>query len=143
MIELGPKYTRDIVPPWPGMSAQDTIIWIRGILVVTQPGDSLYYNVRIGTQQGPVPGIMQTVMSAWQRANQKRVDVVLQRGDEWTIIEVRHIATSAALGRLIQYRDLWAQDRPTDNVRLLLVTDWIDTDLPPLLLATGIDYLII
>jgi hypothetical protein len=143
VIELGQTFSRDAVPPWPGMSAQDTIIWLRGLHVVTQPGDSLYYNVRIGTLKHVGPGLPPGIVTGWQRVNQKRVDVVRQRGDLWTIIEVRHIATSAALGRLIQYRDLWAQDRPTEKPELLLVTDWMDPDLPQLLGPAGISYLII
>jgi hypothetical protein len=143
MIELGPVFTRDIVAPWPGMSAQDTIVWTRGLQVVTEPGDKLFYNVRIGVQLEVGPGLPPGVASGWQRVNQKRVDVVLQRGESWTIIEVRHIATSAVLGRLIQYRELWLSERPQDDLSLLLVTDWMDRDLPKLLGPSGIAYLVI
>jgi len=143
MIDLGRKYTRDTVSPWPGMSAQDTIIWIRGISIVTQPGDVIYYDVHIGTQRDIGPGIPPEIALMWQRVNQKRIDLVIHRGDIWYIVEVRHVATSAALGRLIQYQKLWHHERPSDDTVLLLVTDWIDPDLPPLLLTNQISYLVI
>lgn len=143
MIELGPKFQRSTVNPWPGMSAQDTIIWIRGKDVVARDDDEIYYNVRIGPERQIDQWVPPNIARQWQGVNSKRIDLVLHRGDRWIIVEVRHVATSAALGRLIQYRELWLTDRPDDDLTLLLVTDWMDPDLPPLLSSAGISYLII
>jgi len=143
VIELGRVYDRMTPRPWPGMSAQDTIIWMRGLHVVTQPGDALYYNVRIGSQNVIADNVPPAIAAGWQRLNAKRVDVVLERDGRWIIIEVRHIGTSAAMGRLIQYRDLWRIDRPDDELELLLVTDWLDPDIPGMLTQLGIAYLVI
>jgi hypothetical protein len=143
MIELGPKFTRAAVNPWPGMSAQDTIIWLRALEVVTQPGDTIYYNVRLGPQRVTSMFVPPEIERQWQQVNAKRIDLVIQRPGQWIIVEVRHIATSAALGRLIQYKKLWLNDWPERVPDLLLVTDWMDPDLPELLGIAGISYLVI
>ena len=70
----------------------------------------------------------------WWRLTMKRIDVVAETKKEWHIIEIRPRATSTAVGRLLQYRDMWTADPPDQRpVRLILTTDTPDPDLPRLL----------
>lgn len=143
MIELGRAFAPVTAPPWPGMSAQDSIIWVRAQEVITQPGDVVHYNVRIGPEREVETHLPLYIRTMWSQINAKRIDLVIYRDGKPHIVEVRHMATSAVLGRLMLYEKLWKTDRPDDDPQLICITDWMDPDLPPMLEGVGIAWMVI
>lgn len=143
MIDLGRAFDPVTAPPWPGMSAQDSIIWVRAQEIITQPDDRIYYNVRIGPARESAEYLPLQIRTMWSQINAKRVDLVIERGDTWIIVEVRHLATSAVLGRLLMYERLWHMDRPEAKLELALITDWLDPDLMPMLSGSNIAWMVI
>lgn len=103
-------------------------------------------NVRVGSG-APVtetPGDLPSLHEGWVKNTQKRIDVVALTKSEVWIIELRHAASANAIGRLLMYRDLWAEDPIwVLPVKLYLVTNWEDQDVRRLAETLGIRYVVV
>lgn len=54
----------------------------------------------------------------------RRIDVLVDAGTKWIIVECRHHASAEAVGRLLLYSDIWDADPPDDRpVELMLLSD--------------------
>ncbi len=92
--------------------------------------EHFYFNVQLG-HGAPAPAETSAALrDMWRRSTVKRADLVADYGDRWELVELRHDATSSAVGRLLQYRMLWQEDPPDQRpLSLTLATDSNDTDL--------------
>jgi hypothetical protein len=127
---LGPAYPPDWQGRPAGMSKEDYAIWTRYQPTARSAFTDLYFNVRLGWGDQPVQEDDAKLRDAWYDLNAKRADVVATTTNGPWIIELRHMANANAIGRLLQYRQLWMRDPPLPGaVVLVLVTDRHDPDL--------------
>jgi len=142
--DLGIQYS----PTWggypPHVSPDDLVIWKKYHTQIYGEAVNLYFDVGLGGPAEIEKGISREMEKAWIRLNQKRADVVIEALDRWVIVELRHYASAAALGRLLMYKDLWKQDPPDERpVELRLVSDGYDKDVASTAMALNIDYIIV
>ena len=134
-------------PAWEGfpphMSKEDFEIFKRGKSLIFKDAINVYYDAGLGGVTD-LPGEMEeSYKKMWTSVTQKRIDVLVETADEWKIVEIRPRATSTAVGRLLQYNDLWKQDPPDGKpARLILMTDFPDPDMNSLLKTVGIELII-
>lgn len=138
---LGPRF----LPTWRGypqhMSQDDYPLWQKYKDQALKDAVAVYYDVGLGGQTEVPQGVTPEMALMWLRNTQKRADVVIEKTDKWEIIELRSQATSAALGRLLVYRDLWRKDPPDSKpVTVLLVTDRFDKDMVETAKAVNVEY---
>jgi len=90
--------------------------------------DRVEYNVRVGH------GIIQDTTSpdfAQQAAlanSQRRIDAMVWRGKDPTIVEVKVRGSLWALGQLLGYRQLWLRDNPNVYPGIIMLCGSIDPD---------------
>lgn len=141
---LGQRYqpTWDGLPPH--MSPEDYDIWKRYRPQILKDAQVIYYDVGLGGQITVPPGTTPEMARMWFRNTQKRIDVLLDYGIGWVIVELRVDASSSAVGRLIFYRDLWQQDPPDKRpIILRLVTNREDREIRGLTQKLDIDYIVV
>jgi len=135
-------------PTWAGspphMSKEDLVLWRKYRLTAIQKAVRLYFDVGLGGQTEVPPGTAPEMALMWLRNTQKRIDVLIEEEKKWVIIELRERAGASAIGRLLQYFDLWKQDPPDDRiVELRLVTDFEDRDARGLAERMGITFVLV
>jgi hypothetical protein len=129
-----------------------------------------YYNLRVSSENKPVPDLPPELQPIARNIRRKRIDVVAWSStepliwpvDPWcildelneqvwdttvrcTIIEVKKLATTTAIGQLVSYPVLFRQTFPMSNiipVRVLLVAERLGTDVEFLCKWLGIPYLL-
>lgn len=128
----------------PHMSDEDFKIWQRYKLSALKDIRSMYFDVGLGGQTEVPPGTPTEYATMWTRNTQKRIDVLLDAGNEWRLIELRAHATGAALGRLLMYKDMFDKEPPDARpVALYLITDQLDNDVKATAEAVGVIYQVI
>jgi hypothetical protein len=123
------------------MSSEDFAIWQRYKLDALKDIEFVYFDVGLGGQTEVPPGTPPQYAVMWTRNTQKRIDVLLDTGSAWRIIELKHNATGAALGRLLMYRDMWMREPPDSRpVEVYLITNRLDPDVRDTAQAIGVNY---
>lgn len=138
---LGTPY----LPSWAGrpphMSPEDYQIWQRWRPSLWGHVGTLYFDVAVGSVAPPSEMYDEKLRAGWVRLNQRRIDVVADRGETAEIIELRFDATPNAVGRLLMYAQLWHEDNPLQiPTTLTLVTNFERPDMRALCRAHSIDY---
>lgn len=129
-VDLGPSFSVAFEGRPPHMSAVDFVLWqrfrrARGVAFLR-----LFFDVGVGEGSPAGVGASESVVRAWRRITQSRIDVVGEVGDSWVLIEIRGAAGPGAIGSLLVYRDLWVADPPDARpVSLWLVTDLFPDNL--------------
>lgn len=122
------------------MAREDFIIWQRLQPTLTLNSKYIYFDVGLGGAKEIPNEYEPSYIFMWQRLNQKRIDVLTDNEDLWQIIELRPRATSTAIGRLLQYKELWLQEPIDDRpIKLILATDLPDPDVLMLAKAVNIE----
>lgn len=105
--------------------------------------DSFEFSVRVG-QGIPAPaGIMPELQAQAKFNYQKRIDLIVWRGNQSTIVDAKERVTAAVIGQLRQYRILLLEDRPDmSDPALLVIGRYSDPDTLRVLSAEGIDVLL-
>ena len=135
-------------PDWngypPHISRDDLELWKRYRSSARKEAIAFYFDVGVGGQTEVPEGTEPELARMWLHHTQKRIDVLIQTILSWVICELRHNATAAAAGRLLQYKNLWGKE-PIDemSVTLRLITDRFDPDLQSLLNEINIEYVIL
>lgn len=89
------------------------------------------------------PGSPEKLAFMHLRNSQKRADVIIEREAEVWLVELRFAAQASAIGRLLMYGRLWAEDPVFDKeVRLFLVTDADDPDVRLTAKDFGVSYVV-
>lgn len=124
------------------MSTEDSILWTKYRTEAIKNAVHIYFDVGLGGQTTVPPGTSPEMARMWLRNTQKRIDVLIEEPTRWVIIELRPRAQASAIGRLLQYFDLWKEDPPnTKTVELRLVTDTTDQDTKKLAEKLGITFI--
>lgn len=141
---LGTPYSRAWEGVPPHMIAEDLTLWNKYRNTAIQKAKNLYFDVGLGGQTEVPPGTSPEMATMWLRNTQKRVDVLVEEENKWVIIELRARAQASAVGRILQYFNLWREDPPDDKiVELRLVTDTEDRDTKNLAERLGITFVVI
>lgn len=126
------------------MSAEDEAIWQRYLPTIANDFDFMYFDVGLGEGASAPESASPEYKRMWKINTQKRADVILETKDAWTIIELRNIATSSAIGRLLLYKTLWNADPPDARpLQLRLITNGFDADVQHLCEVMDIHYQVV
>jgi hypothetical protein len=142
--ELGPAYPADYTGLPTRMSGEDLLIWRRFQPRYQQQWLRLFFDVRLGEGRNNVTTDDDRMRDFWLRNTQKRADVIAETAESLWLIELRNAAQLNAVGRLLGYLQLWAQDPPIAKpVQAYLVTNSRDPDVEQLSRSQGIAYLVL
>jgi len=124
----------------PHMAKEDYAIWQRTRTKLLKNAKDVYFDVGLGGAKNIPDEYEPAYRYMWERLNQKRIDVLVDTGELWKIIELRPRATSTVIGRLLQYKTMWEAE-PIDQrpVYLILGTDIPDPDLISLAVSLKIE----
>lgn len=126
------------------MSAEDFEIWKRWWPKIRAGTVSVWFDVGLGLPAELPQTEDAALMLMWIRNNQRRADVILEREDEVWLVELRMRANPNALGRVLVYMDLLAEDNPfTKPVVPFLVTDREDPDTRRAAEARGVRFVVV
>lgn len=143
-----PTFLGDKYPPLPSrrpphMSEEDYEIWRRWWPRQTSGVVCCYFDVYVGRgADGFLVGDPADAYErGWIRNNQKRIDQIAVFPAGIWIIELRHFATANAVGRLLQYKQLYLEDPVLGSeVALILVSNHQDKELSNLCRSVLISY---
>lgn len=139
MADLGPAYPGDWDGAPAGMLPRDVPTW-KKFARSHGPGFlNWYFNVRVGTVSQVDDPDSAAYVKMWSDINRKRIDALGVRADSIWIVEVSEDPSNSALGQLMLYVALFAEE--TDDPRPLipvLVAQRIDADLARVCAAQGI-----
>ena len=136
------KRTRRV--PFPHMGPADARVWRAALQAGLMPADRYEYDVRLGGKAAGLVPAEHEHAEMWAELLRKRVDVVAWRGDVPWIVEVKPIASFAALGQCLGYRSLWmAERRPGAAPRAACVCAICDADLEPVFGEFGVSVFVL
>jgi hypothetical protein len=114
---------------YPQLSAEDRPIWTRFLDAHADTFDRYAYDVPVGGQDCDQLDASEALKRQWRYCTAKRIDVLAQRGNTFTLIECRYQAGVSAVGALLVYRFLFTEHNPLlPTPNLLLLTDHIAPD---------------
>lgn len=127
---LGTKFSTDWRGKPPHMLTPDIPVWYRFLKEYADHFDALYYDCLLG---GPVMATDESrdpMQRMWRALTSKRADAIAELKNEVWLIEVSAYPGMRALGQLLTYQTLWAQDPKIDKpVKMVLVADQVDPDV--------------
>ena len=116
--------------PFPHMGPHDTRVWNAALRLGLVKFDRLEYDVRLGGKGADLVDKEHIHRAMWDTLLRKRVDVIGWQGKQVWVVEVKPVASFAALGQCIGYRDLWKRERPgVCEPRAMCVCAIADPDL--------------
>jgi hypothetical protein len=125
--------------PFTHMGPADTRVWQAALALGLFPADSYEYDVKLAGAIALVIDGSATEAAMWQTLLKKRVDVVAWRGKVPWIVEVKPVASFAALGQCLGYGFLWEKEKPKlGKPRLSCVCARVDPDLRPCFESFGV-----
>lgn len=126
-----------------GLVEPEASIWTRWRFSLPVGVIRIFANVRVGKGRFAEGSFTENERDMWLKVTQKRIDVFLEFQDKVWIVELRRVASSGAIGRLLMYKQLYEED-PIANkpVTLALVTDARDEDVQAIAFTLGIKYII-
>jgi hypothetical protein len=128
----------------PRLAEPESSIYTRFSLKIPSDVVASFFDVGLGPGKPAPLGTEENLLRMWLRNTQKRADVVLQFRDKVAIIELRTVAQSSAVGRLLLYKMLYLQDPVLgSNVELWLVTDLQDDEVEVLSNSQNIKYIVV
>ena len=115
-------------------------IWARYLASTTEEFLSLTYDLHLG-EGAPVDPVWSEGTKAIVAAvSRKRVDVVGETLDSVIIFEVKPRAGMGAMGQLLTYRELYLREhRPTKPLRMVVVCERVEPDVPGIYGQYGIE----
>lgn len=141
---LGTSFSKTWEGIPPHMSTEDLIIWKDYKSQAIKNSINIYFDVGIGGETRVPPGTTPEMALMWLRNTQKRIDVLIEEETRWIIIELRARAQASAVGRLLQYFDLFKDDPPNNKpIFLRLITNNEDRDTKRLAEKMGIDFVVV
>jgi len=108
----------------------DIPVWYEWLQIYGGFISNLYYDCLVGGPWLPEEKARDKLVSQWAYNISKRIDAVAEVGDEVWIIEVSTSPGLRAVGQLLCYWALWAEDpKILKRERLVLVCSACDRDL--------------
>jgi len=131
---------------YPHMKPEDVKLWEKFISAFPDMWETCDYDVLVG--DGVVAGDVEKDQYArsFQMLTQKKIDVVVYKGNEIGIIEIKPRAGSTALGQVVGYLELWLKKHPEvspTNVFMGIVTDEPQSDYATIYANQGIRLFIV
>lgn len=130
MAELGDAQKPIIMPHYPHMLAEDTMVWSKFLRADKVKIARVWYDVRIGSMvfTGNDMSKMEAKISAG--LTRKRIDAVVEvDGNTW-VVEVKPYANMYAVGQIITYVRLFRQEyKFLGELSAVIVCDDYDDDL--------------
>jgi hypothetical protein len=112
------------------MSALDFPLWQAVAPTFRPRAKRIYYDVAVGEGSPKDTATPDAISEGWSRLTRKRIDVVIDAGDAWLLIECRPNAGVGALGSITTYRSLWDRDPPdTRPTESYIVTTRLEPDV--------------
>ncbi len=128
------------------MAPEDFEIWKRWFPTVREGTVRILFDVGVGEGRTIPANTEPAFEFMWLRNTQKRIDAVLEREDEFWIVELRFAAQTSAIGRVLTYKRLWDKDSlkidPRPSVAFI-VTNAEEPDVRETAEALGIRYVVI
>jgi len=129
---------------YPHMLPGDVKIWERWLKI----NEDKWYDYKYDVHVGKVEPIYETkpinIMNLARAVLRKRIDVVARKDNEIWIFEVKPDAGLGAICQLISYKHLYQEEfRPTETIRLALVTDRLDKDVQTVCQKEGIELFVV
>ncbi|MGR3319644.1 MAG: hypothetical protein ACUZ8O_14345 [Candidatus Anammoxibacter sp.] len=127
-----------------GLVEPEASIWTRWRFSLPAGVIRIYANVRVGKGRVAEGNFTEDDRKMWLSLTQKRIDVLLEFSDKVWIVELRRVASSGALGRLMMYKQLYEEDPVLSKpVTLALVTDFKDEDVENIAFTLGVKYIVV
>lgn len=125
---------------YPERTDRESVV-IRAFLEARGPlYDRYEFSVRVGQGIAPDPEHLEGVQRNTVFSSRKRIDMIVWRGDEPTIVEVKERITPAVLGQLLTYQHLLMEDRPDIKPpKLATIGRYSDDDTIRVLQSNGVD----
>ncbi len=124
---------------YPGLHPAEVPILRAWLKLHEKEYDRFDFNVRVGGGDDLGPTYTDAERAQWKANTQKRIDAVGFNGTQPTIVEVKDRAGSSALGELLLYAHLFAQQfGGLAAPKLVLVTNLLQPDMASALQASGI-----
>jgi hypothetical protein len=112
------------------MLSEDVPIWNLFLDRYAELFETIYYDVRVGGIVSTDPSVDDKMREAYWAVSAKRIDALCALSNELWIVEVASRPGLRAVGQLLTYTALWAEDPKIDKPTVgVLVAMNIDTDL--------------
>ncbi|MBA7635001.1 hypothetical protein ES703_42601 [subsurface metagenome] len=119
-------------------------IWARYLASTTEEFLSLVYDLHLGEGAPVDPAWSEGTAAIVAAVSRKRVDVVGETADSIIIFEVKPRAGMGAMGQLLTYRELYLREaRPTKPIRMMVVCERVEPDVPRVYGQYGIEIAIV
>lgn len=144
MSVVPPTSARLFPPEWRGRYAHmrdvEVPLWNRFLDLYGVGFEAFEYDVRVGPASAAAAGFDVQTQAVFADLTRLRIDAVgYRRGEVW-LLEVMPYAGPSAVGKLVGYGVLYAQDRqPAEPVRLGVVTDRFTPAMGEVFRAQGIE----
>jgi hypothetical protein len=130
LADLGKGQRPVIMPKYPHMMAEDTLVWTRFLQTESHRLKEVWYDVHVGQSVIFDMGLSDLEQRIADGVTRKRIDVVASVGGGFWIIEVKPHASMYAVGQVLTYRRLFVKEyRPKGIASAVIVADSYDPDL--------------
>ena len=130
MVNLGPGQKTVVMPHYPHMLAEDTIVWTKFLEWQNFELKEVWYDVRVGSSVLRGVDSSRLEQRIADGLTRKRIDVVARVGGGVWVIEVKPRADMYAVGQVISYARLFAnQYESPGQIWPVIICDSYDRDL--------------
>lgn len=130
MVKLGPGQKPLVQVHYPHMLAEDVRVWTKFLKTDAHRLREVWYDLRVGQSVLLSEGASDMERKISLGLTRKRIDVVAAVAGGLWVIEVKPYANMYAMGQVLTYVRLFAQEYVTvGEVTPVLVCDSYDTDL--------------
>lgn len=132
MGSLGPGRRPIVMPAYPHMLGEDTVVWTRFL----ESGDialqEVWYDVHVGQPVISTLGADSMQQRIADGITRKRIDVVAIVDGVYWIIEVKPVAMHYAIGQVLVYEGLFVKEyEPVFETWPVIVCNTVDVDIIP------------
>lgn len=129
---------------YPHLLSEDAAVWDRYLDHNNYPEARFYYDVRVGVGRPVGEEYPANIRKMATDLSQRRIDVLIEQPELYTIVEITTTASLKAIGQLAVYRHLFMLDRqPTKPIKTILVCSSMDPDLTSFCTTYGLDYAVV
>lgn len=142
--ELSLPFSSDWQGVPPGMPSGDYLIWLRFAERAAALYDQLYFNVRVGEPVPVAEDLPPEIKAMAVALSRRRIDVVGEKGSDWSLVELKQDAGAEALGQILLYKALWLSDPPDSRpVDLSIVTNSFNKDMNIACKAYDVEFIVV
>ena len=129
---------------YPHMGPKECEIWTRFLTKTKMKFIRVDYDVRVGPGFDPGPQYEENIRRMAIALTQLRIDAVAETEKEIWIFEVKPRAGRSALGQLLSYAYWYIrQYSPKKPIRLAVVCEQVDPNMPPVYEERGVEIFVV